>query len=524
MLTRILATISALLALAGPSLATGITYPAAGASIVTGTSVTCADNGSSVGAQFWDLYLGAGVTSGTPVAATSMGATPTFVMPHVTANTSYTLVCNIQYDPNPPDNETITVTPAASVSFSGSWSSTLVVGTPATFTYAITGANANSTWLYSNGTTAIPGLGTVGSPTAEPASGTFTFTPTVAGSYSITEQGAVSGQTYTTGYAMTVAASSGSGGGTGSNGASAGCLGSSAGCGSGTSTFTNPFTFTIPTTLPTVIPSNFTPVLAPSDLSIGIPGIGSFTFPTGWWTQIISFAVQWANISTGLTGPVLTTAINTSANSITSNLVGAINASTNSIDAQIVSALPPLEQSTAAAGTQVATATFNAGSAVQTQIQNTETRSVTDFQGMLSQLLNDLFAPNAQDDLMFENLEGQFLNWGPYTFVQSIQLALNPPAGDGSLGGMTLGIPNYQVNAGQTPLYVASAGGNVQVVSPGSWYVGGNGPSAYNTIPFDTTTITNCAGWPIFRAFLGAAVWLAFGSGCLALLTPKQVF
>jgi hypothetical protein len=232
-----------------------------------------------------------------------------------------------------------------------------------------------------------------------------------------------------------------------------------------------------------------------------------------------------ANYTTGLTGPVLVNGMNTAANALSSNIAtdtGAMTTSvdntvtnmgdqvTNAINAQI-SPLPPL----------IATSTSN----IQNTVTTTEQQSVTDFQGMLTNLGISLFVPPASDQTQLTNTVNQFINWGPYSFIQSCQIAFNPAPGDGTLGdGQIFGVPNYEVNTTGQTIYVASVGGanpagqNVQIVTPGQWYTSGS------AVPFNFSQITNLPGWPTFRLFEGAGVWMGFIALVFRYVTPTTEF
>ena len=134
------------------------------------------------------------------------------------------------------------------------------------------------------------------------------------------------------------------------------------------------------------------------------------------------------------------------------------------------------------------------------------------------------------------------LNWGPYAYVAQFVTAVNTPAGDGTLGGVSLGLPvmavnttfNTQIGLGlNSPMTVRSLNGlnsnavaqnaaaagvpAVTVTQPGQWYATGQ------TIPFDKTALLAAPSWPAFRAFEGAAVSILFVAGLMGLLMPKQV-
>ena len=458
-----------------------------------------------------------------------------------------------------------TVSVPSPVTVTGSWSpTTITAGSSAQITWS-SSDTTSTVEMSSNGPSTIPGFASA----AQFAySGVASITFAAAGSYSmlvvdngsgssvsvpltVTAAGSGSGSTGSgstgSGSGSTGSGSTGSGSSsTSGQGASAGCLGSPQGCGAGASTFTDNFTaggykFSLPTTLPTTSTPSYTPVLLPGDLGIGIPGIGSFTFPTGWWTQIIAFAVQWAQISTGLTGPVLVQGMNTAANSISTNMtattqamtasvdstinagdnlvIGWINDDTSSMEANLdqqISPLPPLITSST--------------NSINSQVNTSEKTGVTDFQTMLTALFQYLFVPPLSTQQQFYDLQAKFLNWGPYTFMQSLQVALNPPPGSGNLGdGAVLGVPNLTCNTtGYAIVLPGYTGrGPLGSILPGEWYAAsyagstGTGPGA-NTIPFDFTQVTSLPGWPTFRLFEGAAIWVGFCALVMSTLMPKQ--
>lgn len=240
----------------------------------------------------------------------------------------------------------------------------------------------------------------------------------------------------------------------------------------------------------TIVGTSTTPNL-PGDLSIGIPGIGSIGIPSGWLSEVISYANQVAMAASQLNGPVLTNLLRTG--------------------------LGQLQQ----------------------QLGMTSTNLNTVFQ----QGVHDLWSPDPAGASEMEQNVQCFVNWGPVTYVQGFGTTFTPNslttpappdtstdiptllAGQAPPGGWDTTADRLKQIAphwhGARPAIsprddtngVGSGGamaGTVNIplmtvdVNSGQWSDTGT------AIPFDFTPITNSPTFTYLRALFGGVVYMTF--------------
>lgn len=235
-----------------------------------------------------------------------------------------------------------------------------------------------------------------------------------------------------------------------------------------------------------------TPKHDPGGLKIGFGKFGSFTIPSGWWTEIIQFASQAAMEAEGMTGPQIaasmqlqTTQVVTDADKNASNTQANADKNTGVIQTTLTS--------------------FQ--TAVHDVVTSTEKTVVSDITSMNT----SLFQPDPASLQQFQTSQNKLLDWGPYHFIANFQQVLTQPANDPT-GGLSLPVPSVHVNSG----LALDASGKLAYGQAGQWYDTGQ------KVPIDFSPITKVPLWPFVRGLEGAGVWIAFACALIWYLFPKQ--
>lgn len=229
----------------------------------------------------------------------------------------------------------------------------------------------------------------------------------------------------------------------------------------------------------------------PGNLKIGF-GHFSFTIPSGWWTQVITYAAQLAMEAEGMTGPQ-------------------IAASMQLQTTQLVTDADKNQAATQADSdhnTGVIQATLTS---FQTSVNNVVTSTEKTLTTDITNMNTSLFQPDPASLQQWQNAQGQFLNWGTYHFIASFQQLLTQPPNDPT-AGLVLPVMSVHTETG----LVLDASGKVSLGQAGLWYDTGQ------RVPFSFDALTNSRDWPFFRRMEGAAVWLLWGVGLIWYLMPKQ--
>ena len=270
----------------------------------------------------------------------------------------------------------------------------------------------------------------------------------------------------------------------------------------------------------------------PGDLKIGIPGVGSIGIPSSWLTQIIAAGVNPSTIATD----TLMQSLGTANGKAVFDAGQAVNKAVRDGTYTLQQINTRSDANNQAGLNNVQAAVTNTASVVQGTIQqqtfsikqtaldtqnvitNMEAKAVTDFKGMLSDLLAYLFIPDPAVLTQFQTQKDTLVNWGPVSFVNSFIAALATPAGDGSLGGGLpgLSVPGFNVNPGDAYIQLNTDGTTTNMPA---------GVYATNVnVPMDFTPFTNSSSWPMVYKLETAFVTIAFVGAIWIMYWPRQVF